>query len=436
MMPRRRGATEPDCDPTPRTSVAREMRSEAHAKHGLACRVGTLLTALRALCAAGAILSAAYCSPAIASDRPRIGAYLTAWSVGDGLGIDEVPAELLTHVFYAFGGVSEDLVAVLGDPCRDLGDCPADGTPVTTAGNFAEMLALKRRHPHLKVLISLGGWAGSKYFSDAAATAESRKRFAGSAIDMFILRFPGLFDGIDVDWEFPVEGGMPENTRRPEDGENFELLIEELRRHLDALPGGQRYELTIAVSALAPRLRLDRLAATVDWINAMTYDYHAGSSIAHFNSPLFRTADDPTPTFNVDESVQALLAAGVPAEKVVMGVPFYGRGYRGVPADNNGLFQKADPTAPEDWPSSDIAYRELMRQSPEAHGFQRFWHDEAQVPWLYNPDLQLWITYDDPRSIEMKAAYARQRGLGGVMFWELSGDDGSLLAAIHKGLRP
>src|SRR5690606_36273364 len=132
--------------------------------------------------------------------------------------IASIDAARLTNIFYAFGSVTEEGLAALLDPCLDAGVCPDSVVRRgPEGGNFAQLLELKRRHPHLKVLISLGGWGGSRWFSDAAATEDARRRLVTSTIDVFLRAYPGLFDGIDVDWEFPVSGGMPENRYRPED---------------------------------------------------------------------------------------------------------------------------------------------------------------------------------------------------------------------------
>jgi chitinase len=375
---------------------------------------------------------------------PRVIGYLASWRVGpEGVKIADLPADRLTHIFYAFGEVSASGRAALRNPCRDAGECLPDSSTAgrNPGGTFAEMIALKERHPHLRVLISLGGWTGSKYFSDAAATTEGRVALVASTLDLFFRRWPGLFDGVDVDWEFPVEGGLPENSYRPQDRQNYTYLLEEFRRQLNLLgrQNGRRYELTIAASAGLAKLEhleLDRLPAILDWINVMTYDYHAGGSLAHFNSPLRATTADPSPGRNIEATMRAFVQAGVPRSQLVVGVPFYGRALGEVAPVNHGLFQSGSAPAAGEWGGEGIDYRVLTSKRPTEAGFQEFWHEEAQVPWLYDPRTGIWISYDDPRSIRKKAAYVREERFGGIMFWELSGDDGTLLDAIHSGLRP
>ena len=374
------------------------------------------------------------------ASRPVVAGYLASWKVRtDGPRIGEISARELTHLMYAFGAVSADGLAELTDPCVDVGACDGAAPSGRLGGNFAQVAELKRSSPQLQVLISVGGWNGSKYFSAAAATPDSRARFARSVVDVFFRPYPGLFDGVDVDWEFPVAGGSPGNLERPEDRTNFTLLIAELRQKLAELSAVERrnLELTIAVSADADKvanLEAAALARQVDRMNLMAYDYHAGSAIAAFNAPLFACAEDPNPGLNVDASLKALMRAGVSPGKVALGVPFYGRAVANVPEGKGGLFQRGS-TANEEWGGSDgIDYRDLVARRLEQQGFRRYWSDEAQVPWLYDPGRRIWISYDDPLSIARKAIYARAHGLAGIMIWDLLADDGSLLAAVRRSL--
>ena len=401
--------------------------------------VAALLAAVGAACAPRP-------SPAAQQGAgPRVVGYLASWGVrSKGTRIAELPGDRLTHVIYAFARVSADGRFALGDVCLDLGECGEARSGrggVGSGGNFAQLRLLKQRHPRLKLLMAVGGWSGSARFSDVALTPASRRAFAASALDVVIRGQRGLFDGIDVDWEYPVAGGLETNVTRPEDRRNFTLLLEELRRQLDAQGArdGRRYLLTAATAAgpyHAANLELDRVAPLLDWINLMTYDFHAGSREAHFNAPLYAPGGDPTPDLNVDASVRLYRERGVPAAKIVLGVPFYGCSYGRVPSANRGLFQPAGGPAPREWGAGEIDYDALMRKRPEARGFRRYWHPDARVPWLYNDSTGTWITYDDVQSIGQKADYARARGLGGVMAWELGGDDdGRLVRAIHERLR-
>lgn len=402
-----------------------------------------LAAALLAVTACAAHAPTPYPWPAPTLDGPpRVVGYLFG---SGGRGRDSLIAAVdgrrVTHILYAFANVSPQGTMVLGSRCRDVGACDSASAtlPDTLGGHFAALLALKRRYPSLRTLVSVGGWTWSGRFSDVALTDSSRRAFAASGIDLFIRRWPGVFDGIDVDWEYPGGGGLASNVSRPEDPQNFVLLLAELRRQLDEEEArtGRKLLLTIATSAHAPRgggVRFDAVTPLVDWFNVMTYDFHTGGKVAHFNAPLYSPPGDPTPSYNVDSSVAMYIAAGVPRDRIVVGVPFYGRMYGGVAARNDGLLQPATAPVPSDVASGGGDYRSLVAKKLAARGFLRHWEPTARVPWLYDPGTGTWISYDDPQSLAAKADYVRANALGGVMIWELGGDDGTLLPALHDRL--
>ena len=168
------------------------------------------------------------------------------------------------------------------------------------------------------------------------------------------------------------------------------------------------------------------MTKSLDWASVMTYDFHTGDSRTGFNAALYNHDDPSNPKLNLHDSVQAILAKGLPREKLVAGVPFYGRGWRGVQSaaawsDGTGSLQVGGYT--------NIA--ETFLKSP---GYVRHWDDVAKVPWLYNADTKEWISYDDPESMTLKGEYIAAQHLAGAMFWELSNDDGRLLDALRAGL--
>jgi chitinase len=294
----------------------------------------------------------------------------------------------LSHLLYAFGTLSPLGLAQLADPCVDSGSCNNGPPRPTYGGNFSRLALLKRANPHLRVLISLGGWNGSKYFSDAAASAQSRERFSQSIVDVFFRPYPGLFDGVDIDWEYPVAGGAEGNHHNPQDRENFTALMAELRRTLNALSAsdGRRYELTMAVSAdsdTAARLNLKELADKIDWIGVMAYDYNVDAAAIGFNAPLFATNATQPDEANVDGSMRFFLNAGISPQKLVLGIPFYGRAYRDVADDGKNDVRHGRPA--DDWGGEGgIDYKDMLSRHPQQFGFERKWDDKAQVPWLYN----------------------------------------------------
>jgi chitinase len=253
---------------------------------------------------------------------------------------------------------------------------------------------------------------------------------------MFIRHNTGVFDGIDIDWEFPVAGGLEGNIERAADKENFTLLLGELRRQLD-LQGSidrRHYELTIAASARPQEIanvEISRIEPLLDFINVMTYDYHSGPGRTNFNAPLYAATGDLTPDLNVDVTMRAFLDAGVPAAKLLVGIPFYGHGYGNVANTNHGLFQEGSGR-PSGWRENDGNWKVLAQTRLKDPRYVRYWEPNARVPWLYDSTSGTWISYDDPQSVGEKVKYVREHGLGGVVIWELGGDDGSLMQAIRR----
>ena len=359
--------------------------------------------------------------------------YYPSWAAGRDAFIKNIAAAKLTHINYAFSNVSPDGGCILGDPAADVervyqADESVDGRDDSEAaafhGNFNQLLELKQKYPELKVLISIGGWSWSENFSKAAQGETSRQRFAASCIDLYLKQYQGVFAGLDIDWEFPVSGGLTPGST--EDKRNFTLLLGEIRRQLNELEktDNHHYLLTIA-APIGPgtirNLQPDLIALLVDWINLMGYDFHGTwETTTNFNAPLFQTSNDPAgPGLNVDAAVQTYLSLGVPAEKLALGVPFYGKGWAGVPDVDDGLYQTAVQGAPPGT-EEDGAYNYNDIVQNYTSKYQRYWSPEAHVPWLYDPETQIFISYDDPQSLEAKAGYARDVGLAGVMIWELS----------------
>jgi chitinase len=351
-----------------------------------------------------------------------------------------LPVDKLTTLIYAFIDVSTSGECISADPAADKVNLP-------------QLQALKKQDPQLEILISVGGYSLSRNFSDAALTAASRSRFAQSCVQ-FMNKY-GV-DGIDVDWELPVSGGASGNIHRPEDKQNFTALLKELRNQLDAMGKNdvRHYFLTIAGPAGPSEyahIDLTSIGQYLDWINLETYAVAvAGDPITNFNAPLFASTTDPTKDTqkrlynNANAAVQAYLKAGVPADRILLGVPFYGRGWEQVPDHNHGLYQShslgevIDPNVPKGtWKTgSTIDYQGI--ENYYLGTYTRYWNDEVKAAWLYNPDSGIMISYEDPQSLEAKADYVLANNLGGVMIWQLSQDDGqhTLLDSLYSRLQP
>ena len=337
---------------------------------------------------------------------------------------EKIDASKLTHINYAFANIVDGKVT-MGDPVADV-------------ANFAGLRALKKANPKLKLLVSVGGWNWSKHFSDVALTPVSRKLFADSAVDYLQTH---QIDGVDLDWEFPVGGGAEGNSARPEDKQNFTLLLQAVRDALDAAGKKTRthYLLTIASSPgpdFVKNTELLKVANTVDWINIMGYDFHGTfSRRSGPNAPLFADpADDlqgSTSVLNVSGGVAGHIQAGVPLNKIVLGMPFYGYVWKGCANAMHGEYQTCTGPAKGTWEDGSLEYSDIAANYLNKPGFTRYWNAATKTPSLWNPDGGIYIAYDDAESIGLKLDYVVQQKLGGVMIWELTTDrNRSLLTPI------
>lgn len=350
--------------------------------------------------------------------------YYTSWSTYSNYQVSQIDASKLTHVNYAFANISADGKIALGDSWADI-EKPflGDSADQPFKGNFYQLSKLKLQYPNLKTLISVGGWTWSERFSDVSLTEQSRTIFADSLLQ-FILKYN--FNGVDLDWEYPVGGGEPDNINRPEDKQNFTLLLKKIRETFDAQSAmdGKEYLLTIAGgagSSYAENTQLSLIQQYVDYIQLMTYDIHGSwDSLTGLNAPLFR---DPNSKFfsewSVQDAVRTYLNNGVQANKLVMGVPFYGRIYNQVYPLNSGLYQSFAGGG------SALSYSTIETNYLNQNGFIRYWQSDSKVPWLFNGTQ--FISYDDEESIGYKTDYIKSMGLGGAMMWELSQDPNRVL---------
>lgn len=402
-------------------------------------------------------------------------AYFTQWGVEErdyhvrDL-IESGAAEQLTHINYAFGNVGADGECFMtnepeeGDAEADYGratpaeesvDGTADGPDQPLRGNFNQLRKLKEQYPHLDISVSLGGWNWSKHFSDAVLTPESRENLVSSCVDLYLKGdLPeidgaggegvgyGIFDGIDLDWEWPGSEGNPHNVVRPEDRENFTALVQEFRDQLDELGDetGRHFELSSFMPAGAWRVdagyELDEIMPNFDFITVQGYDYngswdestnHQSNLVADPDSPGY-----PDEVITTEGNVEAYLERGVDPEKIVLGVPFYSQGWTGVEPgpEGDGLFQPAEGPAPGSFEDGTEDWKVLK----ELSGFDLYRDDDLGTAWLY--DGETFWTYDDEVSMTQKTDWANENGLGGVMIWSIDGDDseGSLLTAIDAAL--
>ena len=380
-----------------------------------------------------------------------VGGYFEEWSIYfAGYNIANLQAngvaDKLTHLTYALGNATPTGCAI-ADSWADYQDPSLPGVSGKSYtgplyGNFAALQQLKQLHPNLKVMISLAGADG---FSAAASSAASRQAMVANCIDLFIkgnlapgVSAAGVFDGIDIDWEF----------RTAADTVNATVLLEEFRKQLDAL--GQTNHKHYLLTMFGPagqqnfsNLQLADVARQLDFFNLQGYDYHGTwETSTNHASPLFDDKQDPdsAENFYIDYTTRSYLRAGVPGEKLVLGIPTYARGWTGVPKTNHGLYQTSTDPAP--FPPADylqtpgvITYLTLSGLT----GYTHYFDYRRIAVWLYDPNTQTFWSYDDPVTVWLKTKYVLTRvpgGLGGAFVWALKDDDanGTIVKTMAAGL--
>jgi chitinase len=336
----------------------------------------------------------------------------------------DVPVEKITHINYAFVDLTSSCTIQLYDPWSDVQSNFNGGCVESAAGNFNALKQLRNKYPHLKILLSYGGWTLSKYFSQCSLDTTTRNSVAKQ---MANLVDEHDFDGVDIDWEYPGWPGAEGNTIDDRDPENYILLIDEVRKHLSA---GKDITIASGMSAkyidmMSKNNVLQRLCAALDWVNLMTYDYHgAWSDLTGHLAPLYHSGNPQHEQGNdIASGVEAMIAAGCPAEKLVLGLPFYGRTWKGArPGDSNGLWVTGAEPGCGSFEPANRDFTDIDKNMVNQNGYQEHWDDVCKVPYLYKESTGEFVSYDNEQSIGIKVDYVNTHNLGGVMFWELSND--------------
>ena len=326
--------------------------------------------------------------------------------------LDSIDVNKITHLIFCFGHLDGHRYKV--DNAKDT-------------AIIQKMVSLKAKNPALKVLLSLGGWGGCETCSDAFFTSRGRKEFARS-----VKEISDFFktDGIDLDWEYPtirLDNDIdtnPVHKTAPEDYNNFTDLVRQLRSTL-----GESAIVSFAAGGFNTYLQKSvdwkQVMKEVDFVNLMSYDLINGySTETGHHTALYST---PKQRESTDNAVQYLLKIGVDPKKIIIGAAFYARVWENVPSTNNGLYQSGKF-------KQGIAYRHFPERLSAKNGYQSYWDDVAKAPYSYNATEKKFATYDDERSIELKTKYVKDKGLGGIMFWEISNDKykGGLVDVINE----
>ena len=326
-----------------------------------------------------------------------------------------IDANKLTHINYAFVDVRDSMAWL--------------SNLETDTVNFRILNKLKEVNPDLKILISIGGWSWSGNFSDAVLTPDSRYKFAKTSVDI-VADYD--LDGVDIDWEYPGQIG-DNNVFRPEDKQNYTLMFEAIRKELDELSKntGKYYELTTAVGAsysYIEHTEMDKAVKYLDYVNLMTYDFYTSGDSAGHHSNLY-PPEDYDKDASAHKTFHLFVEAGVPADKLVMGLPFYGRSWIMKSADKHGI------NMPVEGRARGGGYTYIKDSLVNKNGFVRYWDENAKAPYLFNSETNQLITYDDEESVKLKCEYVIDNSMAGMMFWQYASDTNEyLLDAINEHL--
>ncbi|HBF39595.1 MAG TPA: glycoside hydrolase, partial [Firmicutes bacterium] len=312
-------------------------------------------------------------------------------------------------------------------------------------GHFGEYKYYKTQYPDVKIIVSVGGWTRGENFHAMALTAANRAIFIQSVVD-FLKQYT-FIDGIDLDWEYPgVNRAADPNDQYdkgcpggPEDTANYTALLKELRAGLNN-NGFSSKLITVAAPAGCDKLELqqpDIYAQYVDWLNVMTYDFHgAWETTTNNATPLYVNPNDPSATsptdiknkYNVDYAMRNLRDNyHISSDKLNVGTPFYSRGWKNVTGGTNGMFASASGAPVGSWdnaasPGGQYPYSELKTME-NASGYVKYRDQYAMTPWLYNSSLGVTLSYEDETSLSTKCDYINSNSFGGLVVWEISGDD-------------
>ncbi|MGF1687565.1 glycosyl hydrolase family 18 protein [Photobacterium japonica] len=398
-----------------------------------------------------------------------VGTYFVEWSVyGREFPLNKVPAQNLTHMLYGFtpicggDGINDSLKQIPGsfaalqkacagtpdfavaihDPWAaiQMGQEGVNNWQDPYRGNFGQMMALKQAYPDLKILPSIGGWTLSDpfYFMHD----ESKRRVFVNSVKEFLQTWK-FFDGVDIDWEYPGGGAAnPELGDKDKDGELYVTLMKELRAMLDELSAetGRTYELTSAIGVDVKKIDVvdyNRAQAYMDYIFLMNYDMFGAfdlNTLGH-QSGIYDASHNPMVKHTVERGVNDLLAQGLDPKKLVVGVPKYGRGWKGVHniTGDNPMTGQATGAIKGTWEDGVLDYRDIA-DNHSGNGWESRYDEQAEASYKWNPTTKELITYDDERAVKAKGQFVQERGLAGLFSWEIDADNGDLLNAMHEGL--
>ncbi|WP_312188789.1 glycosyl hydrolase family 18 protein [Leclercia sp.] len=394
-----------------------------------------------------------------------VAAYYPEWGVYDRkFNIDQIAADNVNHIIYGFIPMCGDNINASAGNALEALKKACQGRPDYTLaihdpwaalqmpqagvsnwddpykGTYGQMMALKKAHPGLKILPSIGGWTLSDPFFQMHDNA-IRARFVSSVKEF--LQTWKFYDGVDIDWEFPGGGGENPSLGNPQvDKETYTLLMRDLRAMLNELSAqtGRTYELTSAIGAGTSKIaNVDYNAAQkyMDYIFLMSYDFYGSWSMTDLgHQTALHAATWKPDSVTTEGSVNAMLAQGVQPGKIVVGAAMYGRGWTGVHGytGDNPFTGTATGAIPGSWEAGIVDYRDIVNKYKGKAGWEYKYDATAEAPYLFNKSTGTLITYDDARSVEAKGKFVLNKNLGGLFAWSLESDNGDILNAMNESL--
>lgn len=416
-------------------------------------------------------------SAASFADDKVVAGYFADWQYANPSNpytVQDIPAEKLTHVIYAFlsmcgphTGASDTVQKLVAKQCQ--GKAPFSAIVVDTEaalekdfgkvsvkvpykGHFAQLAQLKQQHPQLKILPSFGGWTMSEPFHAMVKDPKAMAQFSKTAVEL--IHQYDFFDGIDLDWEYPGGGGLTtspwdpatklSDEQKAAEREAFTYLVKTMRADLDALEKQTKreYELSTAVGVGAKAAQIDWKSASPYLTNmfAMTYDFLGGWGQQTGHTTNLHATERSWWGMGADVFINQMIEQGIPSEKLVIGAAFYGRGWQGT-KNYDGQAPKADLLSEQGaqfgtGENGYFMFWDLVKNYGEKQGYQYNYDEQAQAPYLWNPEKKVFISFEDQRSIKAKAQWAKQANLAGIFTWELSGDpSGKLVDAMYTEMQ-
>lgn len=351
-----------------------------------------------------------------------VACYIASWAayrpMNGSFTANDIDPQLCTHIIYTFAGLNNETFTIHSmDPYLDTEDFGG-------RAQYKKIISFKQQQPKLKVTVAIGGWnEGSGKYSNMSATKETRKTFIDSVIT-FLKKYN--FDGLDLDWEYPGS----RLGHRVEDRENFALLIKEMRTEFNKF----NFLLTAAIGAAPSTINrgydVPSISENLDYIHIMSYDYGGSwDGMTGHNAPLrlpSNISTTPELRLSVEDTVQYLISKGAPRQKLVLGLPFYGRTF--ILQDTNlahkgAMTQGSGFQGPYTREDGFLGYNEICKElrSNSEEKWTEEWDDVAKVPYMVKGNR--WVSYDNERSIAIKTRFALTEKLAGVMIWAMDNDD-------------